>query len=301
MVTPKISLFATAARPQNWRMFYDSIGENDVAWEVVFVGPNPPDYELPDNFVYVKTNVKPAQCAEIAIRHASGDLIMWVCDDMRFTTDHPLDEMYRVYREAEDELTVVSAILNDPEISTWNHFYGGDLTSPEVALCGMMSKRVWLDVGGVDRRFVALTWDLDVTLGVLARGGKVVYSDVHVDMDYVLPNDPTSKGTILHSEQRWWDRQFLDGVWTENGKVRKERVGPHEPFDDEDLLTKSQHPRGHWKYQNERLNKLASLVTKYKMRQWRSKTFGRLYRFTVRVSPRPISNVLAKLWANRVG
>jgi len=299
MTTSKISLFATAARPQNWEMFYETIGENEVPWEVVFVGPNPPDYELPDNFVYVKSNVKPAQCAEIAIRHASGDLIMWVCDDMRFTTDHPLDEMYRVYNEADDELTVVSTILNDADDPNWNHFYAGDTTSPEVAICGMMSKRVWLDVGGVDRRFVALTWDLDVTLGVISRGGKVVYSDVHVDMDYVLPDDPTSQGTILHNEQRWWDRQFLDGVWTENGKVRTERAGPHEPFDDKDLLTKSQHPRGRWKYQNDRLNKIASTVTYYKLRQWRSKTFGRLYRFALRVSPRPISNILAKLWNNR--
>lgn len=34
----KISIFASAHRPENWMQFYNSIGNNDVTFEVVFVG-----------------------------------------------------------------------------------------------------------------------------------------------------------------------------------------------------------------------------------------------------------------------
>ena len=44
MKTPDITFYAAAVRPQCWMDFYNSIGENDAEFEVIFIGPNQPDY-----------------------------------------------------------------------------------------------------------------------------------------------------------------------------------------------------------------------------------------------------------------
>ena len=55
MTKPTVSILASASRPENWMVLYDSIGDNDVSFELVFVGPNAPNYRLPDNFKYIKS------------------------------------------------------------------------------------------------------------------------------------------------------------------------------------------------------------------------------------------------------
>ena len=64
MKKPDISIIGTAARPENWLSLYRSLGSDDVSFEIVFVGPNEPDYELPSNFRFIKSNVKPMQCEQ---------------------------------------------------------------------------------------------------------------------------------------------------------------------------------------------------------------------------------------------
>ena len=49
-MNPKIGIVSSAHRPQNWMGLYKSIGQNELEFELVFVGPNPPDYELPKDF-----------------------------------------------------------------------------------------------------------------------------------------------------------------------------------------------------------------------------------------------------------
>jgi hypothetical protein len=91
--TPDISLFGSAHRPQNWRDLYRSIADTRVSCEVIFVGPNPPDFKLPDTFRFIKSLTKPTQCFEIAARNTKGDLIMNVADDTEFRTNQPFDRL----------------------------------------------------------------------------------------------------------------------------------------------------------------------------------------------------------------
>ena len=120
MSSPKISLIASASRPENWSGLYESIGDNETSFELVFVGPNAPKEVLPDNFIYIKSNVKPAQCWEIAARHATGNLLMYVADDIVFITDHPIDKVYQLYTEKarHNDKVMVSLNYNLPE--GWN-------------------------------------------------------------------------------------------------------------------------------------------------------------------------------------
>lgn len=65
----EVSIIATAHRPKNWEVVYRSI-VTDLKFEVIFVGTKelPRNINLPGNFRFMKSKVKPTQCVEIAIR-----------------------------------------------------------------------------------------------------------------------------------------------------------------------------------------------------------------------------------------
>ena len=292
-----ISIIASAVRPENWPGLYDNIGENNIDYEVVFVGPNEPQFKLPDNFKYIKSHVKPAQCVEIAVRHASGTHLLWTADDHLFTSERSLDRLWEVYSRYDNENNIVSTMMDASE--GWNRLIQYDLASPRLALCGLMSLRLWHTIGGVDRRFIAVNWDHDVCMRVIEQGGEIIESDVFMDVDIVLPDRPDSRGTLFYDEVRATDSALLKSLWDTSDNVEYSRTSPFEPLSDEKIIERSQHPQGRWRHENRTINTLTTMVTRYKLRQLRSKTLGRAYRFALRISPSPIRKVLMWMWADR--
>lgn len=243
--TPEISIFGSAHRPQNWMDLYRSIGDNDISFEIIFVGPNEPDFELPSNFKFIKSYTKPAQCLEIASRYATADLIMNVADDCEFRTKRPLDVLYNTYRSYNNDKLILSCryMLNGKDTSGPDHrFFVDDNNLPEKVLSGLMSKTLYRDIGGIDRNFIAVTWDWDIAMRVLALGGEVILSDVYLD-------ELKSKraGSNLCAEFWNHDRGLLESLWSVNRKTPFKRAKPVEPFSDFRILEESQGPRGRWR------------------------------------------------------
>lgn len=292
MSSPKISLIASASRPENWSGLYESIGDNETSFELVFVGPNAPKEVLPDNFIYIKSNVKPAQCWEIAARHATGNLLMYVADDIVFITDHPIDKVYQLYTEKarHNDKVMVSLNYNLPE--GWNHFLVGDTSSPIVPLCGLLSARLWHEIGGIDKNFIALGWDLDLVMRVLSSGGEIALSDVYIDEEIEMPNRPRSRGSTLLRDHKSTDIVRLHELWTIDGRHHFNRALPVERLSDTDILTRSQHPQGRWKHESDLINKIITGRTYYLLKSWRSAASGRLHRFRFRKIPMYIRKLL---------
>ena len=241
----KIGIVASAYRPRNWMRLYESIGDNDIEYELVFVGPNPPDYELPKNFHFIRSDVKPTQCLEIAYRNAVAELVMPFADDCEFATPQPLDRLYDCYKACKDEKVVVSSrmMTNGEDQSHFAHrFFTDDDSSPMMPLAGLMSKKFYSDLGGVDRNFIAVMWDLDIAMRAHASGGRVVFSDVYLNEDR-----SRSAGSNLCNEFWKHDRGLLESLWTTSGKVHFSRKDVVEPFEDLNILNVSQGPRGRWR------------------------------------------------------
>jgi len=241
---PKITLFATAIRPECWMDFYGSIGTNDTPFEVIFVGPNEPHFKLPFNFKYIKSNVKPAQCAEIACRHAIGDLVMNVSDDCEFRTEHPLDNLYETYIGYNNEKLILSCryMQNGIDRSETDHFlFCIDTASPVMPMHSLMSRKLYQEIGGIDRDFIAVFWDLDIAMRVYVFGGTVILSDVYSDEIKGKKAD-----SDLCVEYGGIDRWFLEYLWTYNGKVHFNRSKIVEPFSDYRIIEETQGPRGRW-------------------------------------------------------
>ncbi len=244
-MNPKIGIVASAHRPQNWMDLYKSIGENDVEFELVFVGPNKPNYSLPKNFRFIQSYVKPTQCFEIAFRNTTAELVMSIADDCEFKGAQPLDRLYEAYETYNNEQLLLSCRLstNGIDQSHFTHrFDVSDPSSPVIPLSALMSKKFFSALGGIDRNFIAVMWDVDIAMRAYALGGEVVLGDVFLDED-----KKKSAGSVLCSEFWRHDRTLLESLWTKNGKIHFRRTKPVEPFDDLNILKTSQGPRGRWR------------------------------------------------------
>lgn len=242
---PTISLFGPSYRPENWMDLYKSIGENDIEFELVFVGPNKPDYSLPKNFRFIRTDVKPMQCFEIAARNTTADLIMNIADDVEFRTERPLDRLNNIYKSYNNEKLILSCryMLDGEDLSDdCHHFFGGDKSSPVLPLSGLMSRKLYREIGGVDRNFIAIIGENDLAMRVHALGGEVLLSDV-----YLEETKRKSRGSRLCAEFWNHDRGLLESLWTNKGKIHFRRTKPVEPFSDMNILNASQGPRGRWR------------------------------------------------------
>lgn len=240
--SPAISIFASAHRPQNWLDLYHSIGENEVEFEIVFAGPSPPNFVLPHNFRFIKTHVKPVQCYEIAFRNTRGDLVMNIADDCLFVTERPLDNLYECYKGHNVDKLIVSCryMLNGEDQS--HLFFIDDVSSPVLPVAGLMSGQLFRDLGGIDRNFIAVMWDIDVAMRVYSLGGTVCLSDVYLNED-----KKRAAGSLLCEE--WWnhDRRLLLSLWTNNRKAHLNRAKPVVSFADYRIMEASQGPRGRWR------------------------------------------------------
>lgn len=173
-----ISLFSSAVRPKLWMRFYNSLSSNTVPFEVIFVGNKIPEFKLPENCHFIYSEVKPVQCLEIGSRYATGDLIMNFADDCVFS-EHALDNLYKEFNELNDNKVILSCryVLFGEDIAEKEGYYWFDEPkSPIMPLSGLMKKEMWKKLGGIDKRFIAQFWDLDIAMRMYEIGGRVILS-----------------------------------------------------------------------------------------------------------------------------
>ncbi len=244
---PVVSLVASAYRTDNWMSIYNNFGKPSlVDLEFIFVGPNKPNYELPENFRFIQSAVKPIQCLEIAARNAIGDFIIQISDDCLFKTKHPIDELYKTFLRNKSEKIIVSCrySMDDkllPVESCW--LIKGDPKSPLMPLSGLMKRSLYNKLGGMDKNFIAIMGDLDIAMRLYSIGGKVVMSKVILNED----REAASQGGSLCVDYYKIDMGYLHSLWVKNSKTVIDRSSRFEPFDNVNLLKFSQGPRGRWR------------------------------------------------------
>jgi len=240
-MTYDISIYGSAYRVEKWMALYQSIGTNKISFEIVFAGPREPTYPLPKNFKFIKTDVKPAQCLEIAARETQADLIMQLADDVCFQGSKPLDRLYAEFVAAKNSKLILSCryMRAGVDVSQKEHrFFVTDQASPIMPLSGLMERQLYRGVGGIDRNFIAVFWDLDIAMRVYSIGGEVQLSAV-----YLNEAEPGSGVCTECGEQ---DRSLVDRLWSVNGKCIFSRSQGVEPFSNYRILEESQGPKGRW-------------------------------------------------------
>jgi len=248
---PTISVVSTAYRPNNWIALYNSLNTNrTVDVNFIFVGPNTPKFQLPKNFKFILSKVKPPQCLEIAYRNSSSDYTFNVADDCVFKENFVLDKLYKKYKSYNTDKIIVSPMYQmDMELLNPKGLVLDfeDPSSPVMPVGSFMSRQLYHELGGIDKGFLAVFYDLDIALRVYSIGGKVVYSnEVTVIEDRVI----ASAGGSLCIDYAKIDRDYLNLIWKKNINGIYKRTNTVDSFLDKNITLYSQGPRGRWRGEN---------------------------------------------------
>lgn len=278
----KVSLFASAVRPQLWPSLFKSLEGTSVKYEVVFSGNCTQGrleeyskvYDL--DFIYIHTaNIKPAQCYEIARRHCSGEVVVWVADDCAFPDD-VIGKAYNRWKSENNEKLILSIQTKESGYGLPNgqlfdmrqhRFYGGQNNSPLMAPLGMMSRKFLNDLGGIDVRYVCGQYENDICMRAIVAGGSVEVfggADCFIDIDHlgksIAIGESRDELTFLNrpfATGYEHDRRILEGSWSKPDRTLSTRtitpgnkvfvrLDEFQPFEDKDLLTISQSHKGKW-------------------------------------------------------
>jgi len=274
----KVSIVASANRVKWWERFCNSLKDNTISFEVIFVGDTRPMHNLPGWFRFIHATVKPAQCYEIGFRAAKGELIHWTADDADYVCRHPetgnihtknIDRAYEAWvdlekRTGNKKLSVIAMrpIENGGDVWKFHHFFGGWDNTPTMAPFGFVSRDKFHELGGYDSRFVSGQSENDVVMRFIEKGGAVeVVKDslVYVHHQQVHPRDAIGKED--NKFRAWYntDRMVLENCWipagygnyekqNKNVTISPTRLSPVQRFSDENITTVTQGEyKGMWK------------------------------------------------------
>lgn len=239
----KVSVVASSIRPHLWKNVGESLLPNTINYEVIMVGPNAG--EVPPRFKHIPVNVKPAQCYEIGFRNAIGELITWSADDACYSP-HALDQAYAFWKSFNNENLVVAfrTIEDGKEITDEHRFFCSNEESLRMAPFGLMSRRLFLNLGGYDRNFICGQSENDIVMRIYEIGGTVeVCPDASVTVDH-LGAHSDSKTVFRRSGYYGHDREVLEKAWVSSNTLSKKRLFPVERFTE--ILSETQGPRGNW-------------------------------------------------------
>ena len=213
---------------------------NDIPFEIIFVGYSPPEEEMPSNFQYIFSKVKPSQCIEIALRKAVGDFIVFAVDDETFSDD------YLNILESH-----VSKYKNDPIFFGSRYKYGGriidrilkfdlsDKTSPKLGLAACVKRNLLIDSGGIDKRFISGACDMDVQMRMYEMGNELmIIPELFIDEDIVGSDGYPFRRSFSLSGK--YDLPLAYSLWKINGQMSNKRLSSVQSFLDKDILIISQ-------------------------------------------------------------
>lgn len=280
MTDIKISLFASSVRPQLYESLFKSIDNEPLREhiEIIFAGNATPPAEwfkvknikeginaifldrgYPLLFEYIKTgNIKPAQCYEIARRACISEVIVWIADDCEFVGGI-ISKAYEYWKSQNNEKLILSiqtkeSGYNLPKGQLFDmnvhRFFGGRRNTPLMAPLGMMSTKFLNDLGGIDRRYICGQYENDIVMRACSQGANVEIfgnKDCFIDIDHLgksilIGESKTENDFLKRPFAKGYnkDREVLEKSWVKDGKVSFVQLDKFEPFDKENILTKSQ-------------------------------------------------------------
>jgi len=243
----KISLVASANRPEWWIRFMNSLKGNTIPIEVVFVGNVKPTFDLSHypNLKYIYATVKPAQCYEIAFRNATGELLAWTADDADYNArelnaPNSLDIAYEAWTNLDskfgnDKKSIIAMNPCEdggfPQLK-FHRLFGGWEETPTMAPFAVINRDYFVNkLGGYDRRFISGQSENDVIMRIYEDGGRLEISlDAklfvrHTQVHYRDPNTGKQKNDF----RKWYpeDRRVLEEAWIVGGYGFYEQLNQH--------------------------------------------------------------------------
>lgn len=233
-----VSVILSAIYPEKWMGMHESLmNKNTTSFELIFVGPNAPDYELPENVRFIQTEVNPVQCKEIACRAAEGEYIIDVADDFLFVPGFLNAFIDHTHGIDMDKHIIIGHLGRKWKAKVLSKHYLGRADLPIVGLMFLMKKNVWQGLGGLERRLKAIYYNDDLALRFYQSGGAYILGNVKKCLANEQGTGSLSRASAEH------DFPVIEKLWSKDGVFTPKRQDVLYPFSDEDLLIINQMDR----------------------------------------------------------
>lgn len=234
-----ISAYLSSIRPYRWMRIHDMLSKSGLSFELVVVGPNDPDFNLPKEIKFYKSNVKPSQCFHAAASMSEGEALLQIVDDIEYA-DGGIKAMFESIIEKDNVISTCQYFQNGHSNLYQQNISGSVLNLcylPLLPVCGMYRRYVYSEIGGIDKRFDGVMGELDLYMRMAING----YSTKFVNF---VCNENTSYQEKESSSLcgKFWnkDRPTFMKLWSTSENlypIRKDIVRKYENID---LLTVNQ-------------------------------------------------------------
>ena len=226
MGRPVISIIGPANKSHYWGVFHYAFTRSAIPWEIVFCGNAKPDFRLPENFTYIYSMEFPMKCMERSARAAKGKYLFLSVDDA-LPTNHKCLDWALYWLQKLPRYSVVGAryLRDGVERNEQQTLMPRDQFSPVCFYTGLMARRDWMELGGIDRRFVGNWGAEDLHLRGVSRGGHAFISPDSVMNEF--DNEPGIDRKTHHYPE---DRVLLESQWVDYSGIRQlYRTAPNTP------------------------------------------------------------------------
>ena len=259
--------------------FYNAANQNKSEFEIIFVGPKSPNFDLPSNFKYIYATVKPSQCAYIAYKHARGDYLLLGGDDAFYRGCHLDIYSANVAKYGPDKIFSgrYKFRLHDRKgrcikrrsfgKRDYRLLYNKKCKKKNTFIVPhelFISKKLWNLSGGIDINFITGFWSYDIIMRLYSMG----YSYIYCPETYITEIRIQGENTLTDS----YDEDLFYSYWCIKDDIPKVRFGHNNmisltkddilncritvlntrseiviPYEDrDDIFTVSQGPKGRW-------------------------------------------------------
>ena len=174
-----VAIVATAVKIHFWKDFYAKLCLNESKIHLIFVGNQEPKFKLPDNFTFIYSDLKPAACAEIAYRYSYENIdsrfILHTADDLVFEPNYidALVEQYSIKKQEYKDRDIMITPRSRHQSGNYDLMAphnGGPLLGTAPFTTTENNKKI----GGIDKRFYSVCWDMDRVYRFYQMGGIMI-------------------------------------------------------------------------------------------------------------------------------
>lgn len=244
---PLFSFIAPAIRGYMYVEYYKNVYSRDIPFEIVFAGFNPPLKKMPDNFRYIKTDMNPGRCYEIAARMAVGKYLITSTDDLRYVKGF-LSNISNHCNSLDMDKHIIYFGKRHEKARYVNKKPKGFYTANAL----IIKKSNWHSIGGLEKRSYEMgscDWAglMDIEFRLQHAGYKVhfandcIYTEIERNWEYI-GNTRRMSATWTICKRNENDSSFHSelnyGFWNSDCSVR---MLPFVPYCDKDLGIEDQY------------------------------------------------------------
>lgn len=246
-----IAIVAPAIRVHNWMQIYKNLYQTKYKFQIIFAGPNIPNFKLPKNFFFIHTFVKPSQCMEILFKESKARYTMYFSDDCIFATKKPIDIIMNELNKINNKKILLGMryFFRNKEQTNIMKMNINGIHSELLPMMPPIKYSLWNKYGHFDKRFIATLYEADFLMRIVKSGYKVQHSKVIVKELKIL--EGASKISNYYLKH---DTKVIKELWYNNinGNISfaNNRNDKILKFSNKNIRKYSQGPSGKWRFNN---------------------------------------------------